>query len=494
MQIHPPGPNDRLTCNLLALFFTKKAGSSGAFDLEPQRIEASGTPAQLTAWTEKADAPGGRVQIEARGERLLYDLQAKSIALGGGQEIFLRRGGDELHARNVHYKEAEAGRLGSAEAQGPGWLRHEVPERPDQQLEVRWNDQLLLRPQGQNQLLSLTGGAELKSQAINRLNADAIHFWLLEKPQGPSQPVKLQPDRMLAIGHVKADSPQFSAVVDQLEAWFQQAAPLAGPAAKRAPAAAGAGPPGGAGSQTPPGPGATARQDAAAAPSPKAAAAAPAAKSHMEISGRLLRAEVLLSPDQKAGELSDLTVVNNVRFVETRTALADQRPALITGNWLKVTHANRPDAATACVLGQPAHVEGRGLSLTGSNVNLDSGANRLWIDGPGRMDLPMNRDLEGQQLKTPVNVRVDWQRKMHFDGRNAVFEHSVVASGPTQKLRTEVLEVQLQRPIRFADAKMDKMDQSQIEEIAPAAALSWRTMPSIRNGNCSRIVAWRRPT
>ena len=148
VQIHPTGPNDRLTCNLLTMFFTKKAGRTGAFDLEPQRIEAIGSPAKLMAWTEKADAPGGRVQVEARGEQLQYDLQAKSIALGDAREVFLRRGGDELHARNVHYKEAEAGRLGRMESQGPGWLRHEVPDHPDQQLDVRWNDQLLVRPQG----------------------------------------------------------------------------------------------------------------------------------------------------------------------------------------------------------------------------------------------------------------------------------------------------------------------------------------------------------
>ena len=36
---------------------------------------------------------------------------------------------------------------------------------------------------------------------------------------------------------------------------------------------------------------------------------------------------------------------------------------------------------------------------------------------------------------------------------------------PRRNLRTDVLEVQLQRPIRFSEAKMDKMDQSQVEEI-----------------------------
>ena len=315
-------------------------------------------------------------------------------------------------------------------------------------------------------MVSLTGGAELKSQAINRLRADAIHFWLLEKPQGQSQQAKLQPDRMLALGHVKA----------RLAAVFRDRGPIGG--VVPAGAAAGGESGGTSAAATQRGTARRSRAPDAARPEHRRPAGCRrsarrrrAQKGHMVISGRLLRAEVLLSADQKAGELSDLTVVDNVRFVETQTALPDQRPLLMTGNWLKVIHANRPDAATARILGQPAHVEGRGLSLTGSNVNLDSGANRLWIDGPGRMDLPIGHDMEGHPLQNPVNVQVNWQRKMTFDGSKAIFEHSVVATGPTQKMRTEVMEVQLQQPIRFADAKANKMDQSQIEEIRPRRRL-----------------------
>jgi hypothetical protein len=79
----------------------------------------------------------------------------------------------------------------------------------------------------------------------------------------------------------------------------------------------------------------------------------------------------------------------------------------------------------------------------------------MWIDGPGHMEAPLDRDLEGKPLPGNHTVQVDWQHAMHFDGRKATFEQSVVASGPTQRLRTDVMEVQLQRPINFADAKMD---------------------------------------
>ena len=172
----------------------------------------------------------------------------------------------------------------------------------------------------------------------------------------------------------------------------------------------------------------------------------------MEIHGRRLLAEILLPADLKPGglsgssqaELSQLTVEDNVSFRETRTARPDERPLLITGKWLKVSRANRPDA-TAKVLGQPAHFEGRGLSLTGSNLNLDGKTNHLWIDGPGRMEVLVDRDMEGKPLATPRNLRIDWQLKMDFDGRKTVFQRSVVATDPTHRLKTEVMEVQFQQ-------------------------------------------------
>ncbi len=66
---------------------------------------------------------------------------------------------------------------------------------------------------------------------------------------------------------------------------------------------------------------------------------------------------------------------------------------------------------------------------------------------------------------------------MDFDGRKAVFEHSVVASDPTHRLRTEVMEVQLQQPIRFADAKMDKTDGADRRDLLPRRRLHGKLQP-----------------
>jgi hypothetical protein len=87
--------------------------------------------------------------------------------------------------------------------------------------------------------------------------------------------------------------------------------------------------------------------------------------------------------------------------------------------------------------------------LTGASININAGTNRLWIDGSGQMDVPMTQGLDGQPLSKPGSMAVNWQDRMNFDGRTVAFEGTVVATAPHQDLRTESLEVTLQKPIRF---------------------------------------------
>lgn len=175
----------------------------------------------------------------------------------------------------------------------------------------------------------------------------------------------------------------------------------------------------------------------------------------------MLQAKVLLGENEQS-TLSELIVEDGVRFVEMQTASPDERPMLLVGDRLHLLDASKAHAAVS-VTGRPAHFEGRGLGLTGGNINLNRGTNRLWIDGPGRMELPLDRDLEGQPLKEPGKLDVQWRRRMVFDGRTARFEDSVTAEAATGELQTETMEVQLHSAVRFADAKID--EEPQVEQI-----------------------------
>lgn len=172
---------------------------------------------------------------------------------------------------------------------------------------------------------------------------------------------------------------------------------------------------------------------------------------HFEVFGRLLRARLLLIDQQS--ELAEVMVEENVRFAETVTAQPDQQPMLITGDRIHAIEPTRPQG-TVTIVGRPAHFEARQVGLTATNINLNKGTNRLWVDGPGQMTLPMDRNLDGQVVAVGGVLDVRWREAMTFDGRVARFDDSVVATAPQGSLQTETLEVHLKQAIRFDQQAM----------------------------------------
>ena len=377
-----------------------------------------------------------RRTVSRRAERLEYDLVNGQIYLEDSQEVTLHKDTNEIHAPNLRYTPGPPNHTGRFQllAAGPGWLRGEMADHPGQQLEAHWQQKLVGQPQDDNEVISLLGGAMLKFQAMGRLEARDIHFWLRELPQDPAGRVGYQPDRLLAEGKVVGNSPQFACNVQCLETWFIN--PSIGPhGAAAAPTAA-----------TPAAPG-----QASVSPLSGQPAIPGGRQAHMAISGRLLQARVLLH-DQQQGELTEATVVDNVRVEETQTAKPDDLPLLVTGQWLHATEAGSPQAKVT-VTGAPAHMQGRGMSLTGPNIHIDRGANRLTMEGPGWMEKFLDRDLENRPLSQPGTMKIDWQKGMVFDGRKAHFQDSVKVTGETQLLRTGWLDVCFQRPISFSEAQ-----------------------------------------
>jgi hypothetical protein len=472
LRINPTGPSDQLNCELLSVFFSDRialapggpnhAGDdpkkrpAGSLNLQPQRIEARGDPVVVHAPSQR---------VHARGQRLEYDLQTGRIVLDGTHEVMLQQAPNEIHARSLQYQPAAAGSLGRILARGPGWLRGQMDRQPAQPLEARWNEQLQVRPDEENQVISLSGGAGLRFRGIGQLDAGEIHIWLLpSKPQRPDAQSSWRPDRMLARQDVRIQSPELSgAVREQLEVWFEPAARPEGGSSKadgeRGKAESGQRKAEGAPS---------ARQHGNLSPTvsgpatvAQPASAPTARQQHFQIAGRLLRARMLLQEDGRTG-LSELTVQDGVEFVETQTKQPDERPLLVRGDRLHLVDADKPYAAVT-VSGGPAHFQGRGLALAGPNINLNRGTNRLWIDGAGRMDLVMDRDLEGRPLRSPGLLQVHWQDGMLFDGRTARFEEAVTVTAPDRYLQTETLEVQLKQPIDFSGGQTKQ--QPKIEQL-----------------------------
>ena len=469
LQINPQGPADKITCERLSVFFARSRQAvgnlmnpdskgkghlgSGEFDLEPCRIEARGNPVDVHAPSQ---------DVYARGERLEYDLQHKRIVLDypdDGRrhaEVVLRQGANEIRGRSLQYESMGPGRLGRITAQGPGTISAQTDAESPQQLHATWGTQLRVWPHEGQQVVSLTGGSALtfsrladgQVHQLGTLTAAEIHFWLFELPPDDSKPggqPQLRPDRMSALHNVRLDSPQLTGAVEEMGIWFEPEEPLGG-RSEVAQAATGR-ITGVAPVYRPAEPTGTAGQR----PTDRSASR----QQQFDITGSELTSRVVIRDGEP--ELAELTVQGNVVFHETRTAEPGERPLTITGDQVQVFNADTPDTEVVVVgLNPPARLQGRGLKLAGTNIRLNRGSNRLWINGMGQMELPVDRDMEGRPLARPGVLNIDWQGKMEFDGRSVSFFESVAATGPNQRMATQELRVSLSEPIDFADPSMDR--------------------------------------
>jgi lipopolysaccharide export system protein LptA len=438
MKRTPSGQSDRILCDLLSLYFVERQGSggsppgqntsnppqTGSLDLTPQRLEARGKPAVL-------DAPSER--IVSRAERFLYDLAAKSILLDGGQEVYFQQGPNEIHARTLFYQSAGEDHIGRLEAQGPGRLQGQSPEKPDYKLEAEWRDQLRIEPNNQKQRISLTGGALLNFPGFGQLQAQEIFFWFQElPPPAKGKMPAMQPDLLWARNNVHINAKQLSSKVDDLQVKFETANQGTGMVGSP-----------------------TLQPTIQSLQSVTASPTNPFHRFHVE--GKKLSASVLLNGQDVS--MSNLTVEQNVQLLEMPMAQPIQQPVLVRGDRLEARDLSA-NSAEVTILGSPARFEGQGMVLTSSNIHVAPQKNSLVIDGPGQMELPAPMGLAGQVSASPVPMTIDWRRRMDFDGQTAHFEESVIASArqvPLEKgsgtmdfqLDTQSMYVTLQQMIQF---------------------------------------------
>ncbi len=513
-RIQPDGPSDQLSCELLTLRFVdrdeEKPGAEGgpagaqtpalkdrltdSLALRLASVEARGDPVTVSMPSQQASA---------RGQTLQYDLAEGRLRLQGSEEVVLKQGENEVHARGIDYRAAPGGEVGEVYARGPGWLKGQMDDRPEQRLEARWNELLEVRPQEDSHLISLRGGSSLRFRGIGQLDAAEIHFWLRRTASKLATGQRaFQPDRMLARGQVHVSSEKLTCAVEEMKIWFEQAVAAATAQAGIAPLQRAAAVPGLA-RQGPPGPRAgglpvrqlppvgnpalpgavTGQWPAARAPATGAylhhtAYRTSGQRQHFEVVGRQLLAKVLVREGEQVA-LSELTIRDGVQLVETQTARPDEQPISVQGGFVQVVDADKPHAAVT-VTGSPAAFSGRGLALRGPSIALNRGTNQLLVDGAGAMDVRLDRDLEGRPLSQPGNLRIDFSRSMLFDGRTAEFGDVVRATAPNAQLDTKVLKVQFQQPIRF-DQKRPAA-QPQVEQVvcSGGAVMQSRTFDGAR--------------
>ncbi|MBN1910371.1 MAG: hypothetical protein JW818_11570, partial [Pirellulales bacterium] len=421
----------------------------GPLELQPRLLEAWGNPVIVSSPHEQFDARGDHLALDLVDRRIELDNKRhedqapRAAAPSTPKTVWLRYGLNSFQATSlVYHAHPDPKRIGRLAAVGPGVLQGRTEKRPDDVLEVRFNDNLVLQPLKQDGVvyptISLYGNPTLDYRGVGHLSADEMHVYFNEIPgPTPADRWRLELSRMQADRQVTITAPQLSSdPLDQLQVWFNRQVPALDPTAV-------AGSPGGEGFVP-----------AVSNPAMGGNGSPEEPTNHFHVTAKQVLAEIAL--EEKRARLNELIVNGQVRLAETRTRRPDEKPFVVEGDQIRVHDASSP-AARIIVVGQQAKVEGRGLGLTGNEIDLNRGLNRLQIEGPGAMDLPpLTRDLQGRKITSTGPMRVLWQRKMEFDGRTIRFLGSVVAASQDQQILTETLEADLLEPIRFSELKFDK--------------------------------------
>ncbi len=449
------GPSDLLNCELLTAFFEHGDAKSPAAEPPP----APGTSSKTSGLQVRV--------LEARGDPVTLRSPSRGIY---------------VHCAGLDYWPAPAGAIGRLTAMGPGVVQGNLPNNPAGKYHAEWSRQFRFEPAGAEHVASLHGGAEVRFAGMGEVTANdrydvegkiveegQIQAWLFPAKTAPQsdrvatiKTVSLQNStdaggqspligagggpaaggetwqiqRVLAQGAVVIDSPQLTGTMGKLEAVIER--PKAG--AEPAPPAASPG------DQAPLTAGQPPTQAAEQAP------AAPQARrtSSQRFSARANEMLLTLVPNGKEFAVSGVTLDKAAHLEEITPAKAGSKPLVVQGDRLHVSDANT-DQTRVTVAGRPGYLEAGGMILRGDAIELEKQTNRLWIDGPGRMTMPMEQDFNGRPVPRPQSMDVTWRGSMNFQSDVVVFERNVEAKSEQQFLRTEKLDAKLNRPVDFSN-------------------------------------------
>jgi hypothetical protein len=439
------GPSDLLNCELLSIFFRTKENSPPA--------ETPVDPNAAGATASQTDSPIRR--IEARGEPVTLQSPSRAIYV------------QSLHG--LDFEPIPGDQLGRIQGLGQGVMQGIAPGDEANKFLVRWTREFRFEPtEGGQYVASLHGGASVRMPnfgeitANDRLDAQGkllqegeILAWATPVKAPPTsdqvaiRPVSLQNgnpnaappkpqseswqiDHLLAQGSVVVSTPQLDANTGKIEVWVERPTTAAATPATATPAVV---------AQTPP-PQVKPQQPLA-----------PGAQPGQRYSVHAGNVQVKLIPDGEEFAVTSLTLENQAHLQELNPK-PGVKPMVVSGDRLHVTSADSEQTrvTVAANPGSPmAHIDAGGMVLFGQAIELEKHTNRLWVDGPGRMIMPIAQDLNGQPLAQPQSAEITWQGGMRFQSNTVVFERDVKIRSDNQQLQTPSLEGVLDRPVDFSN-------------------------------------------
>ena len=462
-QIVANGPSDQMSAQQLDVHFVPRQEPGAAAApviadpikrqlhdigrLEPMAVVAQGHPVVVNSPTHKAEARGGRVQLGLRDRR---------VVLSGGSDVMLTYGTNKLRAPAIEYQQPAsdaATRIGRFRATGPGTLDYVIdPEKPEQIFRATWQTSVELnRHQGQP-VLTLVGRPQMGVAKMGALEADRIQVFLRELEAnsgavgavplpgefGRGGKLQITPDRLSATGGVEIESRELTGKTDELIVAFQVETQAAESAA-----------------------------DAAAKPTPTTGGAGGVGE-RFNLAGRResqqqyhidtdrLRIQVAVRGEKMSP--TNLSCDGHVLFREVPLMATADKPLEVRGGQLVVDNLDTDMHVT--ILGaapdqeagsQDAQVSARGMTVLAGTVQLDQKENRLWIEGPGKANMLVSRDLAGKPSATSFPLDIIWQGGLNFNGQFIVIDRGVVVQGADDWVHCNRLTARLNKNVRFGE-------------------------------------------
>jgi len=459
---------DSLNCDILKLLFaseTAKTDQTLADASDQDDEEFRGLQDDLVLTEIDASAVSRRVTfvskqngLEAEMDKFHYNQITRVATLQDpSDQVVVSHRQTKIYSPAVVLQHDEAGELTSVVCDGTGELFYYDELTRELQLRTSWQRQLRVFPEQASGLYLI----ELDQRAIVTqpadqlgLAADHIKLWIKQtesttpKPRSASRSESwggdgMEPQNLLALGNVRMAHPSFKGSTKRLEVWFKQVAPV-NPAI----------------SQTPRTKNDTTKkriEPVGYQKQSRSSAAQIAAPEEVpepyHAWADLIQVLFYLSEDQEASYVGGVVTTGDVKV--TQPKLDGSQPLEIIGDRVEMRNRDAGNANQVVqVFGSPARITDAEMSLAGNLLNLDRSSNRAWVTGPGVMMQEVDSDLNGNRLPSPELLKVWWNEKMEFDGREARFYDGVRTQLGKSSIQCQEMLVRLDTRINFQEQSL----------------------------------------
>ncbi|MFO0965663.1 MAG: LptA/OstA family protein [Gemmataceae bacterium] len=465
---------DQMSCQHLELQFRRKPR-------DPAAPRATGGDKEIETALATA-RPGATVALAMDSEQLAAwgaELHYRCPTATTGPQTTLKgapmnavKEGHKIQCQELHLIGADKKGMGQqAFAKGPGQLDlyDKNNAKKEYPFHAFWKDSLIFVKDRDGEkvfdLITLTGDAVfLDEEHKQELQGQRLQVWLdsaaktVAAADAPKELGRQRPHKIDAFERVAMRSPEM--IIDRchhlivrfqnqdtLDARLPEALPAALPPAAPSPETP---------SVTPPPP-LGAPKDGKAALAPPTTETPPGAINPKNRNPMHLEANEIVAYVANKGVKKELleVVCEGVVHVKQNGETPKDKGVEITGEMLNlIRHAEGDVLYVFGDLRKAGYLQLGELILQGPKVTINQRTNMAEVEGPGLMEMPSNKTLDGGKSSKPdTRLTIHWNRDMIFNGKDADFNGGVQAYQDNGALKCDTLQVTLDRTVSLKEGQ-----------------------------------------